>query len=350
VCRGEVVTSCCYADHRYIKIIVTRSKLEIRYRRLLRCYPIEHRCDHEDEMIGVLLAEARPRQSWPDPRVSFDLLRGALLIRLRHVSGAFSAQRWRDAFALMSFIAPVMLLALSLRYLVHAVDFVVILSTAGPVVPGTSATWWEEAVVPIVEMGSLWMAWGIVALLALLGARRVATAGLFILPVILLGLALFDVHFFRWGAAASDLPVILGLLTGVALRVSAGAEHGRKLLGLRGRLLLAVMAVALAAVTLNPPALSFSTGIVGSPVAAKTVLLAAPLAYGGLLLRSPAGRRACALLAMPGTCLVYRYVPIGLHGTPVRIATFVLALPLVGLLLAIASIRLLELIPRVVRR
>ena len=36
--------------------------LERQYRRLLAAYPAEHRREHGEEMIGVLLAAARPGQ------------------------------------------------------------------------------------------------------------------------------------------------------------------------------------------------------------------------------------------------------------------------------------------------
>ena len=39
--------------------------LERRYRRLLRCYPPGHRQVHQEEMLGVLLATARPGQRAP---------------------------------------------------------------------------------------------------------------------------------------------------------------------------------------------------------------------------------------------------------------------------------------------
>jgi hypothetical protein len=39
--------------------------LERRYRRLLRCYPPSHRAVHQEEMLGVLLAAARPGQRTP---------------------------------------------------------------------------------------------------------------------------------------------------------------------------------------------------------------------------------------------------------------------------------------------
>jgi hypothetical protein len=39
--------------------------LERRYRRLPRCYPPGHRQVHREEMLGVLLATARPGQRAP---------------------------------------------------------------------------------------------------------------------------------------------------------------------------------------------------------------------------------------------------------------------------------------------
>jgi hypothetical protein len=38
------------------------AELERRYRLLLRCYPPSHRAAHREEMLGVLLATARPGQ------------------------------------------------------------------------------------------------------------------------------------------------------------------------------------------------------------------------------------------------------------------------------------------------
>jgi hypothetical protein len=42
--------------------------LERRYLRLLRCYPPTHREFHREEMLGVLLAAARPGQRTPGKR------------------------------------------------------------------------------------------------------------------------------------------------------------------------------------------------------------------------------------------------------------------------------------------
>jgi hypothetical protein len=79
--------------------------LERAYRRLLRCYPARHRRRHGDEMLGVLMAAARPGQRRPGAGEAVNLVVTALLIRLR---GAFrgSAGQWRDTLALASIVLP----------------------------------------------------------------------------------------------------------------------------------------------------------------------------------------------------------------------------------------------------
>ncbi|GAB1822644.1 hypothetical protein [Herbidospora sp. RD11066] len=68
------------------------SDLESRYRRLLRLYPRAHRAVHEEEMLGVLMAGARPGIA-----ESADLVWGAIRIRFRHAFGPESAAAWRRA-------------------------------------------------------------------------------------------------------------------------------------------------------------------------------------------------------------------------------------------------------------
>ncbi|MFF5212043.1 hypothetical protein [Streptosporangium sp. NPDC000396] len=84
--------------------------LEARYRRLLACYPRDHRAMHEEEMIGVMLAGARPGQRYPDPRDAFDLVRGGLIIHLQRFLGPASAAHWRDALNVAAIVAPLCLL------------------------------------------------------------------------------------------------------------------------------------------------------------------------------------------------------------------------------------------------
>ncbi|MDF2707164.1 MAG: hypothetical protein K0R62_2816, partial [Nonomuraea muscovyensis] len=95
------------------------SPLEARYRRLLACYPRDHRARHEEEMISVLLAGARPGQTRPHPADAADLLWGALRVHGRRAFGTVSAPAWRDGLALAVALWPFLMLtgALALRLL-----------------------------------------------------------------------------------------------------------------------------------------------------------------------------------------------------------------------------------------
>ena len=57
--------------------------LDRRYQRLLACYPREFRREHEQEMLGVLMAGVREDQRRPGFAESVDLAAGALRMRLR---------------------------------------------------------------------------------------------------------------------------------------------------------------------------------------------------------------------------------------------------------------------------
>lgn len=89
----------------------TDGGLERRYRRLLAWYPRGHRAEHADEMLGVLMAGARVGQARPGAGESVNLVAGAMRIRLRRAAGSFGGPCWRDALAVVSALAPVLLLA-----------------------------------------------------------------------------------------------------------------------------------------------------------------------------------------------------------------------------------------------
>jgi hypothetical protein len=57
--------------------------LERRFRRLLACYPAAFRCEHEQEILSVLMAGAEEGQRWPRLAEVADLLRSATSVRLR---------------------------------------------------------------------------------------------------------------------------------------------------------------------------------------------------------------------------------------------------------------------------
>src|ERR1022692_2638599 len=83
--------------------------LERGYRRLLARYPRDYWRDHEEEMLAVLLASARDGQRRPGLAESGDLIRGALMMRLRARGPAPADAGWRDALAVFSVAAPLLL-------------------------------------------------------------------------------------------------------------------------------------------------------------------------------------------------------------------------------------------------
>ena len=114
-----------------------RTRMERRYRRLLTLYPKAHRREHAEEMIGVLFAaadyDARVRAPKPvawalrsGQHVAdcADLVAGAARIRGRMLvnrvkqaprsSWMVRDPRWSDALAVISVIAPVLLLVAAL--------------------------------------------------------------------------------------------------------------------------------------------------------------------------------------------------------------------------------------------
>jgi hypothetical protein len=94
---------------------MTAAELERRYRRLLACFPPEHRSVYEEEMIGVLLASAQSGQRRPSVAETLDLVGGAGRIRLRALATGRPDPGWRDALALTSLMAPVLLVALAVK-------------------------------------------------------------------------------------------------------------------------------------------------------------------------------------------------------------------------------------------
>jgi hypothetical protein len=87
--------------------------LERRYRRLLACYPAEHRRVYGEEMVGVLLASTPKGQRRPDLADALAMFGGGLRVRLRGlVTGAFDPA-WSNALALATLIVPALLAVLA---------------------------------------------------------------------------------------------------------------------------------------------------------------------------------------------------------------------------------------------
>jgi hypothetical protein len=80
------------------------SELEHQYRRLLRLYPREFRASRGTEMLGVLMAGARDGQRRPARGDVTDIVKGALLMRLRGPRGG-----WAPVLAAFAVAAPLFL-------------------------------------------------------------------------------------------------------------------------------------------------------------------------------------------------------------------------------------------------
>lgn len=207
--------------------------LERRYRRLLRCYPPAHREFHREEMLGVLLATARPGQRTPGLGQAVNLAACGLAIRVRRIPGWLAAEAGQDALAVVSLITPAVVVILTaLGWGAQAAAF----ATAARV-----PFWSQVLLVPpspgewVVAM----IAWLAVVLLGLTGARAAAAAIASISltiawPVVLTagvqggivpgGLVLFL-------GSVRSVPVFLASLAACSLVFSPGPRRGLAIVG-----------------------------------------------------------------------------------------------------------------------
>jgi hypothetical protein len=265
------------------------SSLETRYRRLLALYPRDHRAVHEEEMIGVMLAAAKPGQRRPGIRDTADLLRGAILIRLRRLPDKIRRD-WSDALAIVSFLATVLLCVGIGSF---AAGFLVLN------IREHSGSWNSVYVALSVAL----LAWPTVLLLALVGLRRVSMTVAWLAAV--LGALAFAGEMQEWAG--------LGLLAAAALTWSPGPARGVTLIGPLRMIGYLVGVAALGAVFVY--AASGDVGLRPGWAAALGAWVAfwlAVLLVGGMAFRfgTAAARRASLLLALPLTAIVlavFRY-------------------------------------------
>lgn len=90
---------------------MSTEELERRYRRLLAVYPWEHRRAYEEEMLAVLLADARPGQRRPALGDALNLIGAGLRARLRVTARGFTEPAWADAAAVTGVLVALVLLA-----------------------------------------------------------------------------------------------------------------------------------------------------------------------------------------------------------------------------------------------
>ena len=262
------------------------SPLERRYRRLLRWYPADHRAVHEDEMIGVLLADTGAGRERPDGRTVADLVLGGVRLHARRL---FRGPRWDAALRAVSRIAPLLMLVSAGQAIGSALSAV-----ASPIVPLDQL---QDAVPG--SYIAVWAAtclWAVVVGLAPTRAR--AAAGLAWCAVIAVAIT-ERAAYHGWPDAWNAL---IGLLAATTLTYTARAGGGPALPGRHRFLVPAALLCAgvISALFSDPTGVDlyerwpWSADHPGGQ-AALVVLAALSVA---LLVRSPVARRAAALLVI----------------------------------------------------
>lgn len=297
-------------------------RLERRYRRLLVLYPQAHRREHAEEMMGVLLAAAAggPRERGFSPVIwavragqdtadSADLIAGAVRIRgrlaVKRIKGSrllcanVRDPRWSDALAVVSVVAPVLLIVAALA------EFSI------PQVAASSLTGHLHLRVEFsVSLSDLPLALGAPAIAWLVFLRRRRAAALAAAGVAL-GLIAAEAAPALHGYArpAVAFSILLAWTAAAALLLSPGPGRGLALLTRRGAALVAAGALILGGFSVGGSAwfrysanpgvkfTRFNGEAAGLPA---DLLIAAALAGTALFcLRTPVGRRILALLAIP---------------------------------------------------
>jgi len=297
-----------------------RNRLEKRYRRLLILYPKDHRDEHAEEMVGVLLAAAAhhapggsaldaARRTGRHAADSADLVAGALRIRGRMTLGrirrgrwlscAVRDPRWSDALAVVSVVAPLLLLVAALA------EFSIPQATASGV---TGHPYWPIGNTLAVSDLPLAIGAPVVAVLACLRLRWIA--GLAALATGISQVVSGAIPAFsRDTTPATAFTVLLAGTAAAALLLSPGLGRGLALLKWWGAALVGAGALVLGGFSVG------SNGWFGySPVsssgltALRSEVTGVPgdLLIAGVLvvvaaacLRTAVSRRVLALLAIP---------------------------------------------------
>jgi hypothetical protein len=294
--------------------------MEPQCRRWLALYPAAHRHVHEEEMIGVLLDNAREGQRRLDPRDALDLIFGAARIRLRR-SGPMRHPDWADALAVLSVLAPVLLCVEDFMNSSLGPLALVNLGVAPrPVtniwLPVAHRYWnvsrnWDSAL--LLHAYSAWplvLGGPVVLALALLRLRR--TAGMAALATAILGgLYIQGAPEYERTFSSPELVITVctAALAAAALLLSPGPTRGLHLLRRQPALdLTGAAALAFILLALNDcvewyGAMGFRMQTVDPlPVLyGRAPVMAAILgAIGWWCLRTPVRRRVLVLLAVPG--------------------------------------------------
>lgn len=302
-----------------MSVAATRgSRMEKWYRRLLALYPKDHRREHAEEMVGVLLAADGDAQlRAPKPAAwalrfgqhtadSADLVGGALRIRGRialnrlqrthWLSWTVRDQRWSDALAVVSVVAPLLLLVAALTE--FRIPQAVASSITGHPHWGLTAT---------LGLADLPMAAGApgVTLLVFLRLRRLA--GLGALATAIGQIAAGAVPAFAgYADPAVAFTVLLSCTAAVALLLSPGPDRGLALLTRSGTALVGAAALILGGFSVGGDVWfgsaptrfdDFGGKVAGLP--ADLLIAVVLVGVAAACLRAPVSRRVLVLLAIP---------------------------------------------------
>ncbi|MEV4258273.1 hypothetical protein AB0J52_34390 [Spirillospora sp. NPDC049652] len=253
-------------------------------RRLLHAYPRQHRAEYGEEMLDVLA------ECGGGPRESLDLVVSGLRMRLGGLGARWTTPEWRDALAVASLVAPLLMTISTVWFVDSTVRSLTGESTTGP-------GYWSgfAGLVPVWTSGAVIAAaawWG-----GIFGRRFAAAA------VLALCVYMFTGHtpltLSMYGTMALSLVVPVVALAGLAF--SDGPRRGAQVLGRR----ITVPMVTVAGLTFA------AQGLVGLQYPLGLHLLSGETPYyeyawvimlGFLLLnglRTASGRRFGALLVAP---------------------------------------------------
>lgn len=366
--------------------MTTAGRLEQGYRRLLHCYPAPYRDLHEEEILGVLMAAARPGQRRPGARESLDLLWSALKIRIRMVLRGAGSEPWAGALALAGVLIPLLMLLMKLTlFLDRGAQYGfgtpadILVGAYGE--PGSWTRSFQLNPYQVALSGNVTDALTagpvpalILAALACLGLRRAAASFAVSVPAAFWGVALTNGYTMLEGWR-TDVTLYAWGLEALILIAMPGGARGWRALRWRPCSLLAIATVA-AGVGMNgglgplfyhPRALPFAIrarlhelGRLPHGFLAQrfgigmggwenwllyqgTLIAVVVVALTVMLAGSPASRRTLALLALPFALGAVIYL-CGLISPPPSAAagnTFALA-PLLLLLLAAMAVSLVR--------
>ncbi|GAB1646284.1 hypothetical protein [Krasilnikovia sp. MM14-A1259] len=176
--------------------MTAHDELEGRYRRLMAAYPMLHRREYEEEMVGVLLAGAEPGQRRPSARDCADILFHGLAVRVRGWVGDLGDPAWRRAAFAVQVVGALFLLVVGIRWILPGLTFY----------PGVDVLEFARPAV-----------WAVVFTLMMAGLRRLAAGAA-------VGGALVEIaHVAQWYAYSPSQVLRSSWLVTVALLVAVSS-------------------------------------------------------------------------------------------------------------------------------